>query len=120
MSLILVAEDEPGIARFVTRGLTSAGHLVETVDNGDDALALAIGGSFDLLLLDLGLPGRDGFGVLTELRRREFYEKPTQERKRKKSAAVKRHLKRLSRENMRGTGQQPSSPAPAAAPRPSY
>ena len=41
-------------------------------------------------------------GVLTELRRREFYEKPTQERKRKKAAAVKRHLKRLSRENMRG------------------
>ena len=37
-------------------------------------------------------------GVLTELRRREFYEKPTQERKRKKAAAVKRHLKRVSRE----------------------
>ena len=40
-------------------------------------------------------------GVLTELRRREFYEKPTQERKRKKAAAVKRHLKRLSRDGMR-------------------
>jgi small subunit ribosomal protein S21 len=40
-------------------------------------------------------------GVLTELRRREFYEKPTQERKRKKAAAVKRHLKRLSREGVR-------------------
>ena len=38
-------------------------------------------------------------GILTELRRREFYEKPTQERKRKKAAAVKRHLKRLSRED---------------------
>jgi small subunit ribosomal protein S21 len=50
-------------------------------------------------------------GVLTELRRREFYEKPTQERKRKKAAAVKRHLKRLSRENMRGTGRQ-RPPAP--------
>ena len=37
-------------------------------------------------------------GILTELRRREFYEKPTQERKRKKAAAVKRHMKRLSRE----------------------
>jgi len=36
-------------------------------------------------------------GVLTELRRREFYEKPTQERKRKKAAAVKRHMKRNSR-----------------------
>ena len=59
-------------------------------------------------------------GVLTELRRREFYEKPTQERKRKKAAAVKRHLKRLSRENMRSTGQQPASPPAAAPSRPSY
>jgi small subunit ribosomal protein S21 len=59
-------------------------------------------------------------GVLTELRRREFYEKPTQERKRKKAAAVKRHLKRLSRENMRGTGGgSPASPPPAPT-RPSY
>ena len=55
-------------------------------------------------------------GVLTELRRREFYEKPTQERKRKKAAAVKRHLKRLSRENMRGTGGgAPASPTAGRA-----
>jgi len=40
-------------------------------------------------------------GVMTELRRREFYEKPTQERKRKQAAAVKRHLKKLSREHSR-------------------
>jgi small subunit ribosomal protein S21 len=40
-------------------------------------------------------------GVLSEIRRREFYEKPTQERKRKKAAAVKRHLKKLSREQNR-------------------
>lgn len=37
-------------------------------------------------------------GVLSETRRREFYEKPTQERKRKKAAAVKRHLRRVSRD----------------------
>lgn len=37
-------------------------------------------------------------GVLTEIRRREFYEKPTAERKRKKAAAIKRHLKKLLRE----------------------
>jgi small subunit ribosomal protein S21 len=37
-------------------------------------------------------------GVLTELRRREYYEKPTQERKRKKAAAVKRNIKRLTRQ----------------------
>ena len=40
-------------------------------------------------------------GVLAETRRREFYEKPTQERKRKAAAAVKRHLRRLSRETQR-------------------
>jgi small subunit ribosomal protein S21 len=42
-------------------------------------------------------------GILTELRRREFYEKPTQERKRKKAAAIKRHMKRVSRDGMRAT-----------------
>ena len=40
-------------------------------------------------------------GVLTEVRRREYYEKPTSVRKRKAAAAVKRHLKKLSREQMR-------------------
>ena len=42
-------------------------------------------------------------GILSEVRRREFYEKPTQERKRKQAAAVKRHLKKLSREVARRT-----------------
>ena len=41
-------------------------------------------------------------GLLTELRRREFYEKPTAERKRKQAAAVKRHLKKLSRDVVSG------------------
>ncbi|MDF1677952.1 MAG: 30S ribosomal protein S21 [Legionellaceae bacterium] len=39
-------------------------------------------------------------GILTELRRREFYEKPTAERKRKQAAAVKRHLKKIARETI--------------------
>ncbi len=42
-------------------------------------------------------------GILSETRRREFYEKPTQERKRKKAAAVKRSLRRLARETNRRT-----------------
>ena len=42
-------------------------------------------------------------GVLAETRRREYYEKPTQERKRKAAAAVKRNLRRLSRETIRRT-----------------
>ncbi|MDV3238259.1 MAG: 30S ribosomal protein S21 [Gammaproteobacteria bacterium] len=42
-------------------------------------------------------------GILSEVRRREFYEKPTQERKRKRAAAVKRHLKKISRDVSRRT-----------------
>ena len=42
-------------------------------------------------------------GVLAETRRREYYEKPTQERKRKSAAAVKRDLRRLARDNIRRT-----------------
>ncbi|MCC5792261.1 MAG: 30S ribosomal protein S21 [Legionellaceae bacterium] len=41
-------------------------------------------------------------GILPELRRREFYEKPTAERKRKQAAAIKRHLKKLARDNATG------------------
>ncbi|MAA73166.1 MAG: 30S ribosomal protein S21 [Salinisphaeraceae bacterium] len=44
-------------------------------------------------------------GLLTEVRRREFFEKPSQERKRKRAAAVKRHMKRLQREQQRFTRQ---------------
>ena len=49
-------------------------------------------------------------GVLTDLHRREFYEKPTQERKRKKAAAVKRHMKRVTRD-----GSGPRGPRPVRA-----
>lgn len=45
-------------------------------------------------------------GILTELRRREFYEKPTAERKRKQAAAVKRHLKKISREMASKSGSK--------------
>jgi small subunit ribosomal protein S21 len=55
-------------------------------------------------------------GTLTEVRRREFYEKPTSVRKRKAAAAVKRHLKKLSREALRAAilrGQAPKPTRPA-------
>lgn len=45
--------------------------------------------------------GCEKAGILPEVRRREFFEKPSMERKRKKAAAVKRHAKKLSREQMR-------------------
>ena len=46
---------------------------------------------------------REKAGVLADVRKREFYEKPTQERKRKKAAAVKRYQKKLARESVRTT-----------------
>lgn len=70
MSRILIAEDTPQIVRFLTKGLSAEGHAVTTVADGNEALELALSGEFDLMLLDLGMPGRDGMGVLTELRRR--------------------------------------------------
>lgn len=68
MPRILVAEDEARIASFVEKGLKSAGFGVETVADGVDALTLARSGEFDLLLLDIGLPGLDGLEVLRRLR----------------------------------------------------
>lgn len=70
MSRVLIAEDEPGIVRFLVRGLTAVGYTTHDVEDGQDALHLALTGEFDLMLLDLGLPGRDGFAVLTALRAR--------------------------------------------------
>ena len=70
MNRLLVAEDEPRIAAFLEKGLKANGFAVTVVDDGDDALHLADSDDFDLLILDVGLPGRDGFAVLRELRAR--------------------------------------------------
>jgi DNA-binding response OmpR family regulator len=68
MTRILIAEDEPRISAFIARGLEAAGYATTVVENGPDALELALDESVDLLLLDVGLPGMDGFEVLTQLR----------------------------------------------------
>ena len=70
MSRILIVEDVPQIVRFLTKGLRAEGYTTTAVDDGDLALEIALGGHFDLVLLDLGLPGMDGSNVLSELRRR--------------------------------------------------
>jgi len=70
VSRILVVEDEPRIASFLQKGLRAEGHVTTVVDNGDDASAVARSEDFDLVLLDVGLPGKDGFTVLADLRRR--------------------------------------------------
>jgi len=68
MRRILVAEDESRIASFIEKGLRADGFSTASVADGDDALDLAASDEFDLLILDVGLPGRDGFSVLRELR----------------------------------------------------
>ncbi|MER8230569.1 response regulator transcription factor [Streptomyces sp. NPDC101490] len=68
MNRVLIAEDEERIASFVEKGLRANGFTTSVAADGDTALALALTGGFDLLVLDIGLPGRDGFTVLRELR----------------------------------------------------
>ncbi len=70
MPRILIAEDVPQIMRFLVKGLQSQGYTTSSVDDGQLALQMALSGQFDLMVLDLGLPGMDGFSVLTELRGR--------------------------------------------------
>jgi DNA-binding response OmpR family regulator len=68
MKTVLIAEDEARIASFLEKGLKARGLTASVATTGDEALDLALSGEFDLLILDLGLPGRDGFEVLRGLR----------------------------------------------------
>jgi DNA-binding response OmpR family regulator len=70
LNRILIAEQEPLIARFLERRLESQGYVTANAADGDQALEMAKSGLFDLLLLDLRLPGRSGLDVLSRLRPR--------------------------------------------------
>ncbi|MBW4552387.1 MAG: response regulator transcription factor [Aphanocapsa sp. GSE-SYN-MK-11-07L] len=70
MNRVLIAEDEVRIASFVEKGLPASGYTVMIARTGSEAIALAHSEDFDLLILDLGLPGRNGWQVLEELRGR--------------------------------------------------
>jgi len=70
MTRILIAEDEARIVSFLEKGLRASGYSTVAVGTGPDAVALARDDSFDLLLLDLGLPGLDGQAVLRAVRDR--------------------------------------------------
>jgi two-component system, OmpR family, response regulator QseB len=67
---ILIAEDEPRIASFIEKGLRSHGFSTAIALDSQEASNLASSRDFDLMILDLGLPGRDGLDVLEELRGR--------------------------------------------------
>ncbi len=66
---VLLAEDDRRLARVVERVLTEDGHVVDLAHTGDDALGLGAEGTFDVLVLDVMMPGPDGFTVLERLRR---------------------------------------------------
>lgn len=68
MASILIAEDEARIASFVEKGLKASGYSTRIATTGPEALDLALTDEFDLLVLDIGLPGIDGFEVLSQLR----------------------------------------------------
>ena len=65
---ILVVDDEPSITEFVSYALKKEGFFTDVVDNGEDALALATKNSYDLFVLDIMLPGMDGYELCRRLR----------------------------------------------------
>ncbi|QUL78473.1 response regulator transcription factor [Brevibacterium sp. SMBL_HHYL_HB1] len=68
MTRILIVEDEDRIASFVAKGLRAEGFSPDIVEDGHEAIDLVRTGRYDLVVLDLGLPGLDGFSVLRMIR----------------------------------------------------
>ncbi len=69
---ILVIEDDPTVGQFVKRGLEEQRWTVDLTENGNDGESLAITGDYDLIILDMRLPGKSGMEVLHDLRARNF------------------------------------------------
>lgn len=72
MNSILIVEDEVRIASFIEKGLRKKGFYTAIALDGEQALLMIKEYEFDLLLLDLGLPVKDGLAVLEELRHQEI------------------------------------------------
>ncbi|HTM24686.1 MAG TPA: sigma-54 dependent transcriptional regulator [Vicinamibacterales bacterium] len=68
MSRILVIDDDLGVRESMSRMLRAAGHTVETAESGEEGLAAARGGGFDVILSDMRMPGMSGLDVLQRLR----------------------------------------------------
>jgi DNA-binding response OmpR family regulator len=69
---VLVVEDHGKVADSLRRRLSEEGYRVTTVASGDEGCELACTGSFDVVVLDVMLPGRSGFEILAEMRRRSI------------------------------------------------
>jgi len=69
---VLVVEDEKNIASFVRNGLEERGFVVDVCHRGDEGCELATTRRYDVILLDIMLPGRDGLSILRGLRERSL------------------------------------------------
>ena len=67
---LLVIEDEVRLAKYLRKGLSESGYTTDMANDGIDGLHLAVEGNYDLVILDVMLPGKDGFEVLASLRSR--------------------------------------------------
>lgn len=65
---ILIIEDEKKTSSFLRKGLTESGYVVDTEENGNEGLLLALDINYDLIILDVMLPSRDGWSILSTLR----------------------------------------------------
>ena len=65
---ILIVEDEKKTAAYLRRGLTENGCAVDVAADGQEGLRLALGGDYDLVILDIELPDTDGFNVTRQLK----------------------------------------------------
>ena len=65
---LLLVEDDPRIARFVTKGLEEQSYAVDVVANGNDAVYQVEINDYDLIVLDVMIPGRDGFSTCRSIR----------------------------------------------------
>jgi DNA-binding response OmpR family regulator len=72
MNHILIAEDEPRITSFIQKGLRSNGFTTMIVEDGESAYQYMLTGDFDLAVLDIGLPVKDGFTVLRQIRQAQI------------------------------------------------
>ena len=66
---VLIVEDEPKVAELLAKGFSEAGFIADTSANGNAALELALAEDFDLLIVDVMVPERDGFSLVEELRK---------------------------------------------------
>ena len=70
---ILLVEDEKKLSSLIKRGLKKAQYTVDLAENGDDGLFKAGAGTYDLIILDIMLPGKDGISVCRDLRKNKNY-----------------------------------------------